>query len=139
RGYTLPDPNIIVGHSRDATRTAFFLTWLKLRTLCIYLIRSTAYEPLTPKQWRKILGLEIHRTTTATRFGQEHMNLERMLKTCLDEGGLQGSLDISNLAAAPIEWCGQKLLATMPSSPMAQEILWELFEINFRHELVALD
>ncbi|KAL0569313.1 hypothetical protein V5O48_012658 [Marasmius crinis-equi] len=50
------------------------------------------------------------------------------------------NLDLANLSNAPMGWFGQKYdQHKMPLVGVVQEVLWELFEINFRYELIALD
>ncbi|KAK7448856.1 hypothetical protein VKT23_013586 [Stygiomarasmius scandens] len=54
------------------------------------------------------------------------------------QDGVQYTLQ--SLTSTQAEWRGQKLLIdTLPSPRIAHEVLWELYEISFRLELVTLD
>ena len=49
-------------------------------------------------------------------------------------------MDLSRLQACPIKWRSITLSSVMiPPHTIARQVLWELFEINFRYELVTLD
>ncbi|KAL0564345.1 hypothetical protein V5O48_017702, partial [Marasmius crinis-equi] len=51
-----------------------------------------------------------------------------------------GTVDLSNLDATPVQWLDQPLQPFVdPPAPIARQILCELYEINFRYELVVLD
>ncbi|KAK1234307.1 hypothetical protein PQX77_002490 [Marasmius sp. AFHP31] len=156
-GYALPDPNFVAGTANEVVRAQYVTTLLKLRPLLHYRLRSPTFSPLKPQQWRSIVGMEAHSTQTGTRVDARRIAMASMLKECLISGQMevssilqmsrsraqrhsQGTFDIDRLDRAPVQWAGQDYdQAGMPPVQVAQQLLWELFEINFRYELVALD
>ncbi|KAL0059302.1 hypothetical protein AAF712_013950 [Marasmius tenuissimus] len=139
-GYALPDPNIIASTKNEPTQAAFITTWLKLRQVLMYRLQSPTFVPLKAKEWRSVLGLEIHGLKAGTGAAKVREEQQKMLQSCLQSGNMGGSLDLTNLGAAPVMWQGTSLtLFSLPPKPVVQEILWELFKVNFRYELVALD
>ncbi|KAK1216265.1 hypothetical protein PQX77_021101 [Marasmius sp. AFHP31] len=139
-GYALPDPNIIVGTKNQATQAAFITTWLRLRAVLLYRLRSPTFAPLKPKEWRVVLGMDIHRQKAHTQAAQSRNEIEKMLQECLDSGDMGGSMNLANLSEAPVVWCGLTLTHfSPPPANVAREILWEMFEINFQYELLSLD
>ncbi|KAL0569155.1 hypothetical protein V5O48_012818 [Marasmius crinis-equi] len=124
-GYALPDPNTIVSTTNESAKAR----------LC-----SPTFRPLKPREWRSIVGMGAHPTKAHTLVGNIHSNMADMLKTCLVSGGMEATFDLENLNDVPVSWFGQQLdQHTMPPMSIVQEIMWELFEINFRYELIALD
>ncbi|KAG7088003.1 hypothetical protein E1B28_012042 [Marasmius oreades] len=139
-GYAFPDPNIIAGTANDSTRAMFIMTWLKLRPVLFYRLRSPTFQPLKTKQWRSVLGLEVHSLKSDTLAAKLRAEQQKMLQECLDTGNMQGSINLDKLSNATVKWQGSALPpATLPPVHIVHQILWELFEANFRYELVALD
>ncbi|KAL0063028.1 hypothetical protein AAF712_010051 [Marasmius tenuissimus] len=139
-GYALPDPNIIAGTRNQATQAAFITTWLKLRPVLLYRLQSPTFGPLKPKEWRVVLGMEVHGQKPNTQAAQSRNDIEKMLQECLDSGDMEGSVNLANLSEAPVVWRGSSLVPfTLPPNDVLKEILWEMFEINFRYELLSLD
>ncbi|KAL0568378.1 hypothetical protein V5O48_013609 [Marasmius crinis-equi] len=139
-GYALPDPNILVGTKNEGARIRYVTTWLKIRPVMLYRMRSPTFEPLKTSDWRSILGMEAHSTKTDTVVGKRRSEMQAMLRECLVTGGLQGTIDLDHLDTAPAKWGDASFDPTvMPPTDIVQQVLWELFEINFRYELLALD
>ncbi|KAL0565964.1 hypothetical protein V5O48_016053 [Marasmius crinis-equi] len=139
-GYALLDPGVIAGSKQDPVRAAFFATWLRLRPVLLYRLLSPAFRPMKTKDWRSVLGIQVHGQKSDTRAAERRTEQQEMLQKCLTSGGMQGTVDLSNLDATPVQWLEQPLQASVdPPAPIARQILCELFEINFRYELVALD
>ncbi|KAL0570739.1 hypothetical protein V5O48_011220 [Marasmius crinis-equi] len=139
-GYALPDPAVIAGTTKEATHAAYFAAWLRLRPVLLYRLLSPKFRPMRTRSWHSVLGIDIHGHKENTRAAVRQEEQQTMLQECLTTGGMQCTVDLSNLDATPVEWCGQQLNpAVSPPPHVAQWILCELFEINFRYELVALD
>ncbi|KAF9045698.1 hypothetical protein BDZ89DRAFT_942624 [Hymenopellis radicata] len=135
RGYFLPDPNSFIGGKEQDLLSMY----LKIRDALTYRITSSRCEPLSTQHWRDLLGLGFVSTSRDdTLAAKRRSECKAKLVEYLKDSNLQGHIDPSNLHIAPIVWQGRPL--TLPiSDNIAQEILWELFEVNFRSELLALD
>ncbi|KAL0564799.1 hypothetical protein V5O48_017240, partial [Marasmius crinis-equi] len=140
QGYALPDPAFIAVSANEKTVAGFLTTWLQLRQVLMYRLMSPTFQPLPTGDWRSILGIEMHGLKADTRAATKHREQEQMLQKCLISGKMQGAIDLSNLGSAPVEWHIQTLQPfMMPPIPITKEVLWELHEINFRYELIAVD
>ncbi|KAG7091642.1 hypothetical protein E1B28_010663 [Marasmius oreades] len=82
--------------------------------------------------------MEVHGLKENMHASVVRKTQEKMLQECLISGGMASSIDLSNLMAAPVKWNSTELSLPIPTS-IVKEVLWELFEINFRFELVTLD
>lgn len=141
RGYAVPDPSVLASVERDTTRAFMLTAYLKLRSVILYRLSSTLFEPLPPPVWRKVLTLElISSSKEGTKTSKMRDDAKANLIRCMVEGGLQGSVDLDNLRTAPTLWRTRSLEPNvLPPTPTIQQILWELYEINFRHELTTID
>ncbi|KAF9015861.1 hypothetical protein BDZ89DRAFT_929220, partial [Hymenopellis radicata] len=127
-GYSLPDPNIITVVKNDTTCTGFFSVWLKLRIVILYLLQTPRYQPLRTQQWWSLLGLSMFSSDKNTKLATTRRELQALLQKNLKHASMEALVDLSNLEAAPME-----------RDQLRREVLWELFEVNFRCEMVRLD
>ena len=68
------------------------------------------------------------------KSGRCRADMHELLGNCLDEAGLE-----LKTGGEQVFWHEQELLTgVLPSFKVCQEILWELYELNFRFELLAL-
>ena len=74
---------------------------------------------------------------TTTKSASRRETIQILLQSCLQSNEIQLS---TSPALNTILWHEQKLSAgILPEVRIAQEILWELYELNFHFELLALD
>jgi len=157
RGYVFPDPVLFLGVGTPETQAKFFYNLLTHRPPLIY--RLTAHQsnskPLSSQVWRSMLHLPIgglqppsrpHTSTsglpTNTSTSERTKSAKRLevicslLENCLNVDGVE----VNETQTNEVFWQEQQLSAgSLPSQQVAQEILWELFELNFRFEFMALD
>ncbi|KAK7045508.1 hypothetical protein VNI00_007340 [Paramarasmius palmivorus] len=141
-GYILPDPSLIAAaglESQNFTiRNSYLDTWLKLRPVFLYRINTSDNKPLKTGVWRTIIGIRAlgfhHKKAKSIKE-----DVESMMEKILSQGNLKTSIDVSKLDEHPSVWRGQPIdIATAPLV-LVQEILWELFEINFRYDVLMCD
>ncbi|KAF9029361.1 hypothetical protein BDZ89DRAFT_724818 [Hymenopellis radicata] len=137
-GYCLPDPNAIVGASSEETVAGQLRVLCKLWDILLYRLSSKPREVLTPRQWRAILTLETHTSTTpGTKATQNRQEMRSLLNACLQSAN-KGQLDTIDWHVQAVKWQGRDVdeLYQLPLSPIVvRPILWELAEINFRWSL----
>jgi hypothetical protein len=147
-GYAFPEPGLFVGVTTEERQALYFANWLKYRDALIYwLAFSSSASTTSNKLWRTLLTLPLnhnpvappkHDNTKKTSRSQKQHNIVYMLlESCfnMDEG-----VALNPGALLDISWQGQTLSSTsVPPVQIAQEILWELYELNFRFEFMALD
>jgi hypothetical protein len=119
---------------------AFFYSWLKYRTVLIYRMSSGGSDarPMPNTVWRTLLSLEYvgnnQAGNSATRSQKLREAVKDFLQNCLEDEGVQLSDVDTN---ADVTWNG-KAFESLGREEF-EEILWELAELNFRFELLALD
>jgi hypothetical protein len=142
-GFAFPDPGLFPSIQTDEKRARFLYNWIRNRTALIYRFTSSSSSarPLSNRRWRALLNYgstaECASSSGSTKSSQLRLEMRELLGSCLDEAGV--ALDISS-ASPDVFWRETRLSAgTMPDIRITQEILWELYELNFRFELIALD
>lgn len=143
--YWLPDPGLVIGPSLAERGTRYLNNWLRIRepwcdALSQVLCRPQVVEmrPMRSAEWREYLNLNdrivkdvtIERTKT---FGATATMLSY----------LQEFFVVPNLLHLPIpgEWFGQDLKSSSESQRTiyVQQMIWELSELSFYHELLEFD
>ncbi|KAG7093912.1 hypothetical protein E1B28_007548 [Marasmius oreades] len=136
RGYALPPPDMFITTGNELTVIILFRNWLKLRKIFVYRLSSSG-DRFSKKQWRQMLTLDEGKEIRAdTRTGQQKLETQKLLQEIMGKC----VFEIKNFASALVKWRNHALDGTkMPPKEVAREILWELYELNFRQDLVALD
>ncbi|KAG7097777.1 hypothetical protein E1B28_005096 [Marasmius oreades] len=137
-GYFLPDPQMIavcgLESGNYSTRTAYITVWLKLRHVLCYHLRTSCVTPLGPSHWRTVLGIE-KMAFKQKKAAKQKTEVEEILKN----SGNTRSVDLDRLDTAKVEWNGTPIDVATAAPATLKEILWELFEIGFRYELLMVD
>ncbi|KAJ3963643.1 hypothetical protein EV361DRAFT_943419 [Lentinula raphanica] len=117
------------------------MMWLRVRPVFLWrLSLPTRGRFYTNKEWRKMLDAVDGKQLSSSKGRAEMLHkLKEVVK-----GSRQYGIDIddSNIASAPALWKGSPVLVLnngMPERDVVQAAVWELYEINFRLELIMLD
>ena len=125
--YLFPEAAIFAS-TNEARRAKFFATWNVFRPACILRVFSaeSSASPLSGQQWRDFLLDGLLARSREPSLVRQREQVKAIFADALDE------LQI-DLCPPTSNHC--------PTVPVdeAQKILWELTELNFRFELLALD
>ena len=136
--YALPVPSLFVTPSNDQKKISYLMTWIKFRAAWIWCLESQANMAVSTQTWRDFLGMNFNKAANdQTAAGQRHELMKRLMGDTLDKPGLSTSSSSGSQVAL---WRGQQLEDNvMLPLTVVHEILWELYELSFRYELLALD
>jgi hypothetical protein len=125
--YLFPEAAIFAS-TNEARRAKFFATWKVFQPACILRVFSaeSLASPLSGQQWRDFLLDGLLARSHEPSLVRQREQVKAIFADALDE------LQI-DLCPPPSDGC-----PTLPVDE-AQKILWELTELNFRFELLALD
>ncbi|KAI6160560.1 hypothetical protein EDD17DRAFT_1484013 [Pisolithus thermaeus] len=138
-GYRFPKPTLFVNVSTPEKKKTYLLNWLSARPLWISQvdIRPPSKFP-SPQMWRDFLNTIDTDPLPSTKTASTKLAVRDILGEAIINSaqGLTG-------APQEITWRGMQgsitsVLAHPPLSFM-RSLLWELYELNFRYELYALD
>ncbi|KAL0062777.1 hypothetical protein AAF712_010350 [Marasmius tenuissimus] len=138
-GYAFPDPGMILYPPREK-RERLLRNWLRFRDVLIF---CTCMKPClassawSAKQWRIFLGTtDDHVAKSGTPMAQQRETVQELLGQCLEFYGLSLRKNDSHF----FTWNGERYeIGQLSETRLVKEIVWELFELNFRFELYALD
>ncbi|KAL0567042.1 hypothetical protein V5O48_014947, partial [Marasmius crinis-equi] len=142
-GYAFPDPGMILFAPPDR-RSKMLKTWLRFRSALTFrhmmdppCVASSAWSP---HQWRMLLAItETHTKPAGQGFiAQERQVIQTLLSDCCRFNNL--TLHLVDDDPYQFRWRNQLVPAglLLNDPKMVQEVVWELFELNFRFELHAL-
>ncbi|THU90378.1 hypothetical protein K435DRAFT_622991, partial [Dendrothele bispora CBS 962.96] len=136
RGYALPPADMLVTTGNQLIAATLFCNYVKLKDIFLYRL-SYSSERYSKKQWRQLLTLdEAQEHRSDTRAGKQKQEMQNLLRSMVRKN----VIEFDKISSTPVTWRGQPIEASqIPSTQVAQEIIWELYELNFRQDLVALD
>lgn len=139
-GYVFPEPATFMSIQSPDRQLSFFRSWLKYREALLYRVSASGSDarPMPNSVWRTLLSLEYvskdSNRSTETRSHKLREMVQDFLQNCLQEGEVGLASIETN---TEVTWNG-KAFADLGKDDF-EEILWELAELNFRFELMALD
>lgn len=134
-GHVFPPPHIILGVTNIEKRERCMRNWLLFRPALIARLATRSYAVVHTENWRQILSFQQGPTVAAFRGKQAEAR--DLLQDCFRDTGFQ--MDLSS-TQHEFTWRGQKqYLVDLNDPQIVKEIFFELFELAFREEIVALD
>ncbi|RDX40899.1 hypothetical protein OH76DRAFT_1489920 [Lentinus brumalis] len=134
-GYWTPEPALLLGPQNIERARRYIKNWLRIRPAWLYLLEHP-YARITrvqPQWWRDYLNGEIEGDTPhdETRRSKRLEQVRCVFQVAFD------MKDYAPVPDQPIHWFTHRI--TDPPSNLCPLIVWELHEIGFRYELLALD
>jgi hypothetical protein len=133
--YIFPDPGLFI-HPRTAMK--YIESWLRIREVWFMRVANEPSLALSNQSWRTYLSSDNtvpgKGDTKAARRRQEALDL------LLPNTGMYSGVERRTRSMGPIVWQDREYpLGVLPPENVVREILWELYELNFIHELQSLD
>ncbi|KAI0360934.1 hypothetical protein OH77DRAFT_738244 [Trametes cingulata] len=134
-GYWIPDPGMFVRTQTEDRATRYFMTWLRVRPGWLYMLRvkDAALSRISPQWWRDFLYGDTGRADL--KEGSRNALRASQFMHVFGQAFQREDLDLN--PTAPPTWFGRRL-PTLDRS-LCPQILWEICELGFRVELLALD
>ena len=133
--YTFPDPGLF---THPATAGKYIESWLRFRDAWLMRVAKEPSLALSNQSWRTFLsidntGLEKGETKAARRR-QEAFDL------LMPDTDMYPGVERRSGVTGPVFWQGKEYPSgVLPPEDVVRQILWELYELNFIHELQSLD
>ncbi|KAI0739754.1 hypothetical protein C8Q80DRAFT_1222075 [Daedaleopsis nitida] len=134
-GYWTPEPAMLLRPKTTDRRDRYILTWLRMRDAWLYVLRDHGRRPTSvPTQfWRDVLygptGRE--RTAIVTKNAARWQSVLNVFGDVFHEN----NLDVAPVG--PIRWFQYSI--THPTADIIPKVVWELYDLGFRYEILALD
>ena len=133
--YVFPDPGLFI---HPATGGKYIESWLRVRDAWIMCVAKEPSLALSSQSWRTFLGIDDtvpeKVETKAARRRQE------VLDILLPTSDMYPGVEKRSGSMGAIVWQGREYPSgVLLPEDVVREILWELYELNFIHELQSLD
>jgi hypothetical protein len=137
-GYSLPPVRNILSPTKPETVRLLFHGWLRIRETILTRLNGPSMS-LPSKQWRCLLevaGWKYGHEDVATVTGRRHSDMRDLLKRFSNIS----SSDNEDFSLRPVSWRGASFAPSESLTvQVGQEVIWELQELGFRNDLIALD
>ncbi|KAH9856322.1 hypothetical protein C2E23DRAFT_722890 [Lenzites betulinus] len=141
-GYWIPDPALLLGCSSPERMYRYFSTWLRVRPAWLYLLSNGRSRPtrVATQWWRDFLNgdmpamleNEASESAATTRRAKRLHGIREVFGAVLNINDYTPHDPYTR-----ISWFEYHFSATQTS--LCPFIIWEMYELGFRYELLALD
>jgi hypothetical protein len=139
-GYVFPEPGMFLACGSKWHRDAYFTMWLKCRTALIYRVSSDNFDtkPMPNAIWCNFLMQDLMQKNTGSSSQESRGAKLRKLAADFLQRCLNGEdVNFKEPSCDEVQWNGKAVRNL--SNEEREEIVWELAELNFWFELLALD
>jgi len=133
--YIFPDPGLFI---HPATAGKYIESWLRVRDAWFMRVAKESSLALSNQSWRTFLSID----NTVPEKGETKAARRRqeVLDIILPKSDMYPGVEKQSGSMGPIVWQGREYPSgVLPPENVLREILWELYEVNFIHELQSLD
>jgi len=133
--YVFPDPGLFI---HAATAGKYIESWLRVRDIWFMRVAKEPSLAISNQCWRTYLSMDDsvlgNGNTKAGRRRRETLDL------ILPDPDMYHGVEKRSGLMGPVVWQGREYPSgVLPPENVIREILWELYEVNFIHELQSLD
>lgn len=134
--YCVPEPALIVGPKSAEMQQRYLSNWLRVREAWLYILgrRPRDVDLVAPQWWRDFLNMDVlllGLPQKDTRTGSRKLQVQNLFTRVFSEQ------ELSRENVSALEWFGSSIIPLQPA--ICRQVLWELFEVGFRFELLELD
>ena len=134
RNYAFPEPRMFVSSTDSQRKLRYLINWLRFRRGLKWRLSHGSGVALSSQLWRDFLYMDMTSIGNAPDE-EEETKASKRKSTIRDIFG-----DVDTIAHTAIEWRHVDIdPQVMPDAPVITQILSELYELNFRCELLALN
>lgn len=134
-GYWIPEPGLLIRPQSADCHECYVFNWLHMRTAWLYVLRlREARVTVIPTQWwcDFLYGNTAREERShATRNGKRMDLMQQVFSSVFQQA------DYDPATITPVQWFSHRLPRLEEN--LCRLILWEVCELGFHHELLALD
>ena len=132
-GYWIPEPALLLGSKDEARQIRYVTNWIRARPIWLYLLHVPGSRACNvgTQFWRSFLNGIPDNTSATTRTGKRILEIKNVF------GGVFSDDRFDPETNASVYWHGSQF-ERVPEG-LVPTVIWEVFELGFRYELLALD
>ena len=132
-GYWIPEPALLLGAKDEERQIRYLTNWVRARPIWLSLLHTPGSRAcqVGPQFWRDFLNGVPQDSKSETRKGKRIREIKNVFGQVFADNQFDPESD------APVDWHGERF-QQVPKD-LAPAVVWEVFELGFRYELLALD
>jgi hypothetical protein len=135
--YAFPDPGLFI---HPTTAVKYIESWLRVRDIWFMRLAKEPSLALSSQSWRNFLSIDNAVLPVGKGETKAALRRQEVLNIILPNSDTYPGVERRRGLMGPITWQGREYpLGALPPENVVREILWELYELNFIHELQSLD
>lgn len=136
--YTFPDPGLFVTPTADEKKSQYIQSWLQARDAWLMRLQIEPSLAMSSQHWRTFLSMDlsvpIQGSTKAAKRRQD------ILDMLVPKSSIYPEVQTRSITNHLLVWQSTEYPSgVLPPEDVMRQILWELYELNFIHELQSLD
>jgi len=133
--YTFPDPGLFI---HPGTAMKYVESWLRIRETWLMRVTNESSLALSNQSWRTYLSID--NTVPGKADTKAARRRQEVLDIILPNSDMYPGVERRSGLMGSIAWRGREYPSgKLPPENVVREILWEIYELNFIHELQSLD
>jgi hypothetical protein len=136
--YTFPDPGLFITPVADNKAPVQYIEpWLRLRDTWLMRLAKEPSLAISNQHWRTFLAANLN--TPVDGQTKAANRIRNTLDLIIPQSDTYSGVKMRKFSG-PLVWQDKEYPpGVLPPDGVIREILWELYELNFIHELVSLD
>ena len=134
-GYWIPDPGLLLGPKNPRRLQTYLMNWLRARPVWLYILQRPGSESpmhgLSTQVWRDFLHGVPDDPKAHTKNGKRAYQIRQVF------GDLFSDQELDPAASGAAQWREHQFETV--DDRIGPFVIWEIFELGFRHEFLALD
>ena len=136
--YTFPDPGLFLTPTADEKKSLYIQSWLQARESWLMRLQTEPSLAMSSQHWRTLLSMDlsvpVQGSTKAAKRRQEVFDM------LVPKSSIYPEVQTRSVTNQLLVWQGKEYPSgVLPPEDVVRQILWELYELNFIHELQSLD
>jgi hypothetical protein len=138
-GYLFPEPALFIAVQNKERQEAYFRSWLKFRMAMIYRVSThdSTVSAMPNSLWRNLLAFELIGEKKVGSSSTKSSKLWETAQQFMGDALKADGVGFAESNGGQLVWNGSNIDSL--GDREREEILWELAELSFRFELLALD
>ena len=134
-GYWIPDPGLLLGPQNPKRLQTYLMNWLRARPVWLYVLQCPGYESpthgLSTQVWRDFLHGVPDDPKSHTKTGKRAYQIKQVF------GDIFSDQELDPSATGEAQWREHQFEKV--NDQIGPLVVWEIFELGFRYEFLALD
>ncbi|PIL34351.1 hypothetical protein GSI_03126 [Ganoderma sinense ZZ0214-1] len=141
-GYWIPEPALLLGPKDPVRARHYLFNWILAQPVWLYMLQvpGSGAVKVAPQSWRDFLrGVIPDEPSSTTMTGRRAFEIKQVFGRVFADNDLVTADAEAGEGVREAEWHGGRLTLDAFNARIAPCIVWEVFELAFRYELLALD